>query len=199
MGVYDLDHYIVMPSFSFDYTPETSVEFVTQKIHNANRISGKIKIKPSEFEQASAYVEEILESGPANFSWTSSSDIRYLDGIGVNVYGLFLACLCFFLLVVTVIVLFCRHQFSKHKAGMWYGVKKWKLFLHALMLIILSEITSAIVLLCFTLPILGALYLSPWSLLTSGAFALADGIGIIHLSACQQETTPCGDSLGNAV
>lgn len=86
-GTVDLDRYIIMPSFQFGYLPQTEQEYVSQKIHHANRTSGKIRVAQDDYSQACDFLQSaIASSAVGNYSWTSSSLAKNMARIGVDIY-----------------------------------------------------------------------------------------------------------------
>lgn len=86
VGSTDLDKYIVMPSFSFDYLPATETEYVTQKIHLANKTSGIVRTNEDNFPSGWQEIEQLLNhSDVGDYSWPSSSDEKKLLMMGYNI------------------------------------------------------------------------------------------------------------------
>lgn len=56
-----MDDKIIMPSFEFNYPPTGEKEYTTQKIHYANKTSGKIKVDPAEYQAVKQSVLSLLE------------------------------------------------------------------------------------------------------------------------------------------
>ena len=93
-GTIFLDSYLVMPSLFFDYQPQTETQYVSQLIHGANKVSGKIRVLPQDLGKAKEVVQEFIESaGVGEFSYYSSifpiSPI-YIILISVLSFALFL-------------------------------------------------------------------------------------------------------------
>jgi hypothetical protein len=100
VGSTHLDKYIIMPSFSFIDPPESDTEYITQKIHLANRTSGIVRTTEDNFESGWRQIELLLKNSEVgNYSWTSSSieknlfikgyDIRVLIPLCIFGSGLF--------------------------------------------------------------------------------------------------------------
>lgn len=61
-GTVPLDECVVMPSFEPETPPETPEEYVNQKIHWANRTSGKLDLSPQDYGAVSRSVRELLDT-----------------------------------------------------------------------------------------------------------------------------------------
>ncbi len=61
-GTVLLDSCVVMPSFEPETQPETPEEYDNQKIHWANRTSGKLYISPEDYARVSRSVYELLDT-----------------------------------------------------------------------------------------------------------------------------------------
>lgn len=73
-GTIPLNCSIIMPSFMFDYAPMTSTEYVTQKIHDSNKVSGNVRIQPESYDAAYAEVtKKLSDASFAQFSWVTSN------------------------------------------------------------------------------------------------------------------------------
>ena len=93
VGSTTLDKYIIMPSFSFDDLPESDTEYVTQKIHLANRTSGIARTTEDNFVSGWRQIEQLLNnSDVGNYSWTSSSTEKSLLIMGYNIRVLIPLC-----------------------------------------------------------------------------------------------------------
>lgn len=85
----DLDRCIVMPSFDFVAAPDSSQEYITQKIHYANKTSGKLRVPLDQFDDAYSVVQDIMTSSTVGlYSVTSSSfgSISHEKGFDLNVW-----------------------------------------------------------------------------------------------------------------
>lgn len=72
-GTILLDECVVMPSFEPCAQPNTSEEYLNQKIHWANRTSGKLYIEPEDYDSVSNSIKELLNSaGVGEYSCYSS-------------------------------------------------------------------------------------------------------------------------------
>ena len=68
-----LDQAAVMPSFLYDGTPKTKSAYTSLKIHYANKVSGRLRMKPEQWDAVSAQVTSLLQDTPVGtFSWSSS-------------------------------------------------------------------------------------------------------------------------------
>ena len=57
----DLDEKLVIPSVDFQYAPESETEYVTQKIHAANKTSGKLRLPEEKFAEGLQKVSSVVE------------------------------------------------------------------------------------------------------------------------------------------
>lgn len=105
-GIINLNKYIIMPSFQFIDSPQNEMEYVTQKIHNANRVSGKLRITPENYPAACKYFQDIISSTSlGEFSWSTSSIVENYERFGLNLYvivGVLMICIpaCFLSLYI---------------------------------------------------------------------------------------------------
>ena len=94
VGSTNLDKYIIMPSFSFADSPESETEYVTQKIHLANRTSGIVRTTEDNFASGWEQIEQLLNNSKVgNYSWTSSSIEKNLLLKGYNIRVLIPLCI----------------------------------------------------------------------------------------------------------
>ena len=63
-GIIQLDKYIIMPSIIFNYTPHTTDGYASQKIHYANKTSGKLKLVPEDYIEVYETIESELKNTP---------------------------------------------------------------------------------------------------------------------------------------
>lgn len=92
-GSIHLSKYIVMPSINFDDLPQSDTDYVTQKIHYANKTSGKAKTTESGFDYAYSYIKSILENSTVgSYSTSSSSAEKYFLVHGLNLEVLIYTC-----------------------------------------------------------------------------------------------------------
>lgn len=72
-GTILLDSYLIMPSLFFSYPPQTETQFVSQLIHGANKVSGKIRVLPQDVVKAKEVILKYIESADVGeFSYYSS-------------------------------------------------------------------------------------------------------------------------------
>ena len=94
VGSTNLDKYIIMPSYSFADSPESETEYVTQKIHLANRTSGIVRTTEDNFASGWEQIEQLLNNSKVgNYSWTSSSIEKNLLLKGYNIRVLIPLCI----------------------------------------------------------------------------------------------------------
>lgn len=95
-GSIPLDTYIIMPSFTFSYSPASDTEYVTQKIHFANKTSGKIKTNEGNYDASMSYVKSTMENSKVGeYSITTSSSEKNFLLNGLNLRILLLVCSVF--------------------------------------------------------------------------------------------------------
>ena len=151
-GNTSLDEYIIMPSFVFESRPQSEDEYITQKIHYANKTSGIIETDDVNFSETYTDIKNILStSNVGQYSMTCSSVEKsfLIKGINLkmsNVYllvvsiGLFiLATWCWMhyngvnrkivtLIIVTIFAIICAEIASfcvLYFIGLAMAVKKW--------------------------------------------------------------------------
>ncbi len=94
VGSTNLAKYIIMPSFSFNYLPESDIQYITQKIHLANRTSGIVRATEDNFASGWRQIEQLLNNSKVgNYSWTSSSIEKNLLLKGYNIRVLIPLCI----------------------------------------------------------------------------------------------------------
>lgn len=92
-GNIDLNNYIIIPSIDFEDLPMSDESYVTQKIHYANRTSGKIKVNEEDFSKAYAFVQKILSaSSVGEYNVASSSLEQYFLSNGFNIKIIIVIC-----------------------------------------------------------------------------------------------------------
>ncbi|MGB4595265.1 MAG: hypothetical protein WBI14_05110 [Anaerolineaceae bacterium] len=93
LGSINLSKYIIMPSINFDDLPQSNTGYVTQKIHYANKTSGKAKTTEDGFDFSYSYIKSTLENSTVGtYSWTSSSIEKNFLVHGFNIKVLFFSC-----------------------------------------------------------------------------------------------------------
>lgn len=83
----DLNGAAVIPSFTFLEPPASEQEYVTQKIHYANKTSGKIKVMQEDFAEAYGAVRQLLSNsavGNYSFAFTSYENALTAKGYSLN-------------------------------------------------------------------------------------------------------------------
>lgn len=99
-----LDDCIVMPSFEFEELPQSSEEYVTQKIHYANKTSGKLKVPETQFDGANDYLKDVISvSTVGDYSLSYSSSAKAMQMKGINMTLMFAIC-CTICLLFAVVV-----------------------------------------------------------------------------------------------
>lgn len=100
MGSVTLDKYIIMPSFEFIDAPSSNQEYVTQKIHYANKTSGILKVNSNEYNQAINSLQELIDkSEVGEYSYYSSSPEKNMLQHGIDVHILYPVCISLTILV----------------------------------------------------------------------------------------------------
>ena len=83
-----LDNVVVLPSLAFIDPPQSSREYTTQKIHLANKTSGKLKVRAEDFGEAYGEVQEIVSESVVGSYSVSASSLRYIlkeDGTDLGI------------------------------------------------------------------------------------------------------------------
>lgn len=96
-GCTNLDEYILMPSFIFANNPQNENEYVTQKIHYANKASGVIKTNEYNFSGDNERIKIILDASQVgSFSVSSSSMVKsyLMNGVNLRLINIFLWVIC---------------------------------------------------------------------------------------------------------
>lgn len=113
----NLDDMIIMPSFIFCELPASDEEYVTQKIHLANKTSGKFKVPAEQFDEACKQLHEIVDnSSVGEYSISCSTYTNALKLMGVDLTILLVACFAFSILTgsfAVVLVQAWRKAFGK--------------------------------------------------------------------------------------
>ncbi len=136
----DLDRCIIMPSFNFKETPKSDQEFITQKIHYANKTSGKLRISPNEFADAYNMVQDIIKSSTVGtYSVTSSSfgSISNEKGFSLNVWFVISGLCC---LLFIYLSLFIENRILKKER---FSIPLYKRILAALSIVLISFVVSS--------------------------------------------------------
>lgn len=92
-----LNRVIIIPSFRFRDLPQSANEYVTQKIHYANKTSGKFKIPEEMFDEAYAFVTDLTaKSNVGKYSLTSTSfeEINRMRGFDLKICFVVSSLLC---------------------------------------------------------------------------------------------------------
>ena len=103
IGSINMDKYIILPSFVFEHLPRSETEYITQKIHLANRTSGLIQTDDEAFEEVWEQLSSFLyQTEVGRYSWTSSSIEKnfLMRGYDINllfIFGLTLSIVLMFL------------------------------------------------------------------------------------------------------
>lgn len=145
-GSTELNRYIVLPSFDFEDTPVTELEYISQKIHNANKTSGKIKVTSAAYNQSCNDLQKIIASSEVGeYSWTTSSIEKNMSRLGINMHGIFL------LLIVISIVLWIsslfltkRYFFFWNNTNSSFGLELKKIFSLVCLLLIALMLSTQI-------------------------------------------------------
>ena len=131
----DLDSCIVMPSFVFSYTPGSEGEYITQKIHYANKTSGKIKVPSDSFDDAYYSLQAIVSSSEVGEYSISSSSFEKMEQVHGKkpIVKLVLSMMGFVVLTTLSFIL------TKHAAkSMFSSGKKTALLLTSIMIVFLA-------------------------------------------------------------
>lgn len=83
-----LDKVVVLPSLAFIDPPQSTREYTTQKIHLANKTSGKLKVRAEDFGEAYGEVQEIVSESAVGSYSVSASSLRYIlkeDGTDLGI------------------------------------------------------------------------------------------------------------------
>lgn len=165
-GAIDLNKYIIMPSFEFENSPQTAQEYVTQKIHYANKTSGKISVIQEKHDQACVYIQSIInDSGIGDYSWTSSSLAENMSRSGIDIYVALPMCIALSISFIVIALIFsikyyCVSQENTDAPLLHIVGKKFcSLFAMLLLSIILSLLISST-----CLKSLGLASLSVWGI-----------------------------------
>ncbi len=92
-----LNRVVIIPSFQFRELPQSANEYVTQKIHYANKTSGKFKIPEEMFDEAYAFVTDLTaKSNVGEYSLTSTSfeEINRMRGFDLKICFVVSSLLC---------------------------------------------------------------------------------------------------------
>lgn len=108
-GTILLDQNIIMPSFLCDDSPQTEEEYMFQKIHYANKVSGTIRTLPEQYDAVYADITSKLNNSPlGKFSWYSSQlgETAILWGMNLHILLVVSGISCIVLFVCTLLLLF---------------------------------------------------------------------------------------------
>lgn len=118
----DLNGAVVIPSFAFLDLPASEREYVTQKIHCANKTSGKIKVMQEDFAEAYGAVRQLLtDSAVGSYSFAFSSYENALTAKGYSLNAM-LAAAFLLLLGTAAVLLYLLFRYLYGAAAVPFGV-----------------------------------------------------------------------------
>lgn len=136
-----LDHSIVMPSFVYDGTPQSDSLYTSLKIHYANKVSGRLRMAPEQYDTVYSQVTPLLRDTPVgSFSWYSS-----ILGNQPILWGMSLTTLSIVSALVGVLALLATLVLLPHIARNTAATRKSRSFFAVLCLNICGFILSAAV------------------------------------------------------
>lgn len=121
----NLDDIVVIPSFEFANVPVSEEEYVTQKIHYANKTSGKIKVLQEKFLDACQFVKNLLEKskvGSYSISFSTFKSALLNKGYSLEIF-IFIVLSIF--LCSILILLSLNKKFLKDCASFRELIKKF--------------------------------------------------------------------------
>lgn len=168
-----LDKYLVIPSVTFEYSPQGEDEYATHKIHYANKTSGILKVMPSKHNSVQDDIEQLLtNTAVGDYSWYSSNAILTnpifggLTLMSLKILSGGVAAVLLVLLVV-LFIMYYRHTSTSNRCYEKLKVNTT----HMLGIFVLSNIASAILIYLFVS--FDGILLRPfcfWNILIGSAF-----------------------------
>ena len=130
-GSISLDRHIIIPSFAYEYLPESNDDFATHKIHYANKTSGIIRTRPEDYAgMCDLVLPKLSNTLVGDYSWHGGSihDIVFIWNFSlseINTLSKLFSKL--FTLVYIPIYLFVSYRFYHEKLNMGMSEKPARL------------------------------------------------------------------------
>lgn len=106
--VIPLNEYIVMPSVNFLDNPSTEHEYVTQKIHYANKTSGTIKVSSEEYDNALIEINTILDRSNVGDYAIGILSTEKLLGFNPGMFFVLTVCIGVLSAMAIVLITICK-------------------------------------------------------------------------------------------